>query len=146
MRALLDSSVLISGLVEEHPSYPASLALFNQSGPHELAVPTHALSETYSQLTRLNGPTPFAFAPEEAVAGIEKILGTAQLLGLTPAHLFDTIRSYARTGGIGPRLYDRLLGEVAVVHSIPTILTLNTRHFRSLFPNLRVSTPAEYLA
>ncbi len=59
----------------------------------------------------------------------------------------DEIRgSRQRSGGIGPRLYDRLIGEAAVAHAIPRILTWNVGHMRGLFPNLVVTTPTDFVS
>ena len=55
------------------------------------------------------------------------------LLGLTAPQTFDAIRSYSQTGGVGARLYDRLIGETAVVHGIKAIVTWNVGHMQSLF-------------
>jgi hypothetical protein len=67
------------------------------------------------------------------------------LVGLTPAQTFDTIRSNARTGGAGARLYDRLIGAAAVAHDIKTIVTWNIGRMRGLFPWLTVLTPKVFL-
>jgi len=50
------------------------------------------------------------------------------------------------SGGVGPRLYDRLIGEVALAHGIETIVTWNVGHMRTLFPALVVAAPNEALA
>ena len=56
------------------------------------------------------------------------------MIGLTPAQTFDTVRGYAADGGIGARLYDQMIGETAVVHGIPTIVTWNIGHMRAYSP------------
>lgn len=68
------------------------------------------------------------------------------LVGLTAAQTFDAVRLYAQSGGVGARLYDRLIGQVAVVHGITTIVTWNTAHMRGLFPELIVGSPADFSA
>jgi hypothetical protein len=65
-------------------------------------------------------------------------------VGLTAAQTFDATRTFAQDGGIGARLYDRLIGEAAIIHEIPVIITLNIGHMRSLFPTLTVVTPKEF--
>jgi predicted nucleic acid-binding protein len=67
------------------------------------------------------------------------------LVGLTAAQTFDAVRRYAGDGGVGPRLYDRLIGEAAVAHGLARIITWNVTHMRRLFPGLTVVTPAELL-
>lgn len=63
------------------------------------------------------------------------------LVGLTPAQTLGAVRSYADQGGVGPRLYDKLIGETAVLNAIPTIVTWNVRQMRALFPDLAIVTP-----
>ena len=106
------------------------------------AVPAHAFAETYSTLTRRNAISPFRWRPDEAWAVLERIAARTTLVGLTPGETFDAIRAYAAVGGVGPGLYDLLIGEAAVLHGIPKIVTWNVGHMRSLFPALEVDEPA----
>jgi predicted nucleic acid-binding protein len=144
--ALLDSNVLIALLAEAHEHHTASLALFVDRRPFRFAVAAHSYAETYSTLTRRGGPAPFDFSAGEAWAALESVRAATDLVGLTPAQTFDAVRRYAGDGGIGPRLYDRLIGEAAVAHGVPRIVTWNVAHMRGLFPGLAVATPAELLA
>ena len=66
------------------------------------------------------------------------------LIGLTPAQTFEATSRYAALCGIGPRLYDALIGEAAVLHGVPGIVTWNIGHMRGLFPDLDVLTPAAF--
>jgi hypothetical protein len=110
------------------------------------AVAAHSYAEAYSTLTRRGERTPFQFTPEEAWAALESVRAVTALVGLTAPQTFEAIRAYAGSGGIGARLYDRLIGEAAVAHGIPGIVTWNVGHMRSLFPNLSVSTPTQFRA
>ncbi len=140
--ALLDSNVLIAILAEAHEHHVPSLDLLMGDKRAVFAVAAHSYAEAYSTLTRQGGP--FRFSPEEAWAALESVRAVTSLVGLTAAQTFDATRSYARSRGIGARLYDRLIGEVAVVHEIPTIVTWNVGHMRSLFPTLTISTPQDF--
>jgi predicted nucleic acid-binding protein len=142
--ALLDSNVLIAMLAEDHQHHVPSCALFDKVGKPCYAVAAHSYAEAYSTLTRRGEHAPFRFSPEEAWAALESVRAVTTLLSLTGSQLFDGIRSYAQTGGIGARLYDRLIGETAVVYGVPTIVTWNIGHMRSLFPNLQVMTPNDF--
>jgi hypothetical protein len=66
------------------------------------------------------------------------------LIGLSASQSFEAIRG-SQDGGVGARLYDRLIGEAAVAHDIPAIVTWNVRHMRGLFPGARVVTPGEWV-
>ena len=144
--ALLDGNVLIAMLAEAHEHREPSSALLAGDGEAGFAVAAHSYAEAYSTLTRQGGKAPFRFSPEEAWAALESVRAVTTLVGLTAAQSFDAIRSFAQTGGVGARLYDRLIGETAVVHGIATIVTWNAGQMQSLFPNLRVVTPEALLA
>jgi predicted nucleic acid-binding protein len=143
--ALVDSNVIIAALVGDHEHHAASVKLFAEERDYALGIAAHSFAESYSTLTRRGVNAPFRFTAEEAWAALESVRAVTQLLGLTPAQTFDTVRSYAADGGIGPRLYDRMIGETAVIHGIAVIITWNTGHLRSLFPRLDIKTPQEFL-
>lgn len=139
--ALLDSNVIIALLIEAHEHHSASLALIEQKG--DLAVSAHSYAEVYSTLTRRGDRAPFQLSSDDAWAALESVRAVTQLVGLSASQTFETVRDYAQGGGIGARLYDRLIGETAIVHAIPMIITWNIGHMRGLFPNLKVATPAK---
>jgi predicted nucleic acid-binding protein len=144
--ALLDSNVIIALLARDHEHRDASFALIAGNNELQFAVSAHSYAEAYNTLTRRGDHAPFRFSPEEAWAALESIRRITALLGLTAAQTFDAIRSYSQSGGVGARLYDRLIGETAAVHGISSIVTWNTGHMQALFPSLRVMTPTELAA
>jgi predicted nucleic acid-binding protein len=141
--ALLDSNVLIASIAEAHEHHIPSLNLLRHPSKTKFAVAAHSYAEAYSTLTRKGDRAPFHFSPADASAALESVRAVTILVGLTPAQTFDAVRSFAQDNGIGARLYDRLIGEVAVIHAIPQIFTWNIGHMASLFPTLRVVTPAQ---
>jgi hypothetical protein len=110
------------------------------------AVAAHSFAEAYNTLTREGADAPFKFPPDEALAVLEDLRSHIDLLGPTPSQTFDSVRRYAQAGGIGPRLYDKLIGDVAVLHGIECIVTWNLKHMRGLFTSLIVQTPADFMA
>ena len=141
--ALLDSNIVVACLARAHEHHAASAAIVNECDAGTFAVAAHSFAEAYATLTR---NIPFGFTADEARAGLESVRAATNLIGLTPSQTFDTVRRFAAAGGIGALLYDALIGQVAVAHGIPAIVTWNTRHMAGLFPNLIVATPARYLA
>ena len=141
--ALLDSNVVIAALVEAHEHHGPSLDLLVSENAARFAVAAHSYAEAYSTLTRRGERAPFQLMPEEAWAALESVRSVTALVGLTPAQTFEATGRYARSGGIGARLYDRLIGEAAVAHGIRRIVTWNVSHMGSLFPDLDVRTPRE---
>lgn len=144
--ALLDSNVVIAMLAEAHEHHAPSLALVTGEKPSRFAVAAHSYAEVYSTLTRRGEGAPFCFAPEEAWAALESVRTITDLVGLTASQTFETVRRYAGDGGIGARLYDRLIGEAAATSGVLAIVTWNIAHMRGLFPALTVATPREFAA
>jgi predicted nucleic acid-binding protein len=142
---LLDSNVLIAIVAEAHEHHRASLDLLAGSRRAELAVAAHSFAEAFSTLTRRSDRAPFRFPPDEAWAALQSIRSVTTLVGLTAGQTFDAIRAYAQHGGIGARLYDRLIGEAAIVHEIPAVITWNVSHMRNLFTTLTICTPKQFL-
>ncbi len=145
-QALLDSNILIAGLVQDHDHHAPSAALLAKHESANYAVAAHSLAEAYVALTRQGERAPFRLSARQAWVAVASVRSTFPLLGLTPAQVVEVVRRYAEDGGVGRRLYDALIGEVAVVHGIETIITWNTRHMRGLFPRLSVKTPREFAA
>jgi predicted nucleic acid-binding protein len=143
--ALLDSNVLIAIVAEVHEHHAASLDLLLPERRRSFAVAAHSYAEAFTTLTRRVEHSPFRFPPNEAWAALESVRAVTDLVGLTPAQVFETTRTYAESGGVGARLYDKLIGQAAVVNGIPTIVTWNVSHMRGLFPDLTVVTPREFL-
>jgi predicted nucleic acid-binding protein len=144
--ALLDSNVVIAMLAEAHEHHEASIALMDQVPLARLAVAAHSYAEVFVTLTRRGDAAPFRYAASHAIAALESLRAATALVGLTPAQGFDTTRRFAHAGGIGARLYDALIGEVARIGGIGTIITWNTRHMGGLFPDLAVVTPRRFRA
>jgi predicted nucleic acid-binding protein len=143
--ALLDSNVLIATVVEAHQHHEPSLALLSRQSEFQFAVAAHSYAEAYSTLTRLGEHARFRRSSEDAGAALESVRAVTTLVGLTAPQTFDAVKSFSQAGGRGPRLYDRLIGEAAIVHNIPAILTWNVGHMQSLFPALRVATPRQFV-
>lgn len=133
-------------MAEAHEHHAASLALLTETGSERLAVSAHSYAEAYSTLTRRGDRAPFAFTAGEAWASLASLRAVTGLIGLTPAQTFNATSRYAASGGTGPRLYDALIAEAAVLHGIPGIVTWNTGHMRGLFPGLDVLTPEAFAA
>ena len=144
--ALLDSNVVVAAVAATHQHHAPSAALFAANETRRFAVAAHSYAEALVTLTKRGPGGPFRWPAAEAWLVLQSIVAETTLLGLTPAQTLGAVRSYAEGGGIGPRLYDRLIGEVAVHHAIPRIITWNVAHMQGLFPELVVQTPTQLLA
>ena len=141
---LIDTNVLVAAAVRQHPHHTPSLRLLEHG--RALSVVSHSVTETYNTLTRRSFGRGYAYAPGLAIAALETVLVGIEQLALTADETLVAIRRFAGVGGVGPRLYDALIGEVARVNGFETIATWNVGHMRALFPDLRVATPAELAA
>ncbi len=132
-------------LAEAHEHHAASIALLDGPAPARFAVSAHSHAEAYSTLTR-GGERALGFSAGEAWAALASLRAITGLVGLTAAQTFEAIGAYAASGGVGPRLYDALIGGAAVAHGIPGLVTWNVGPMRGLFPDLDVLTPEGFAA
>lgn len=144
LMALLDSNVVIASIAEAHEHHEPSNVLFELFPAQSFAVAAHSYSEAYAILTRKAASSPFRWSPGDAIAALESIAARCVLIGLTHAQTFDAIREFASGGGIGPRLYDKLIGQTAILNGLDAIVTWNLRHMGSLFPDLDVMDPEAF--
>ena len=138
---LVDSNVFIAALAQTHDSHPPSFA-FIEANAGQIALSAHSLAEAYNILTRPPGRG-FGIDPPLVLHALRTMCERHRLIGLTPAQTLDAIGLFAHVGGIGPRLYDFLIGRAAAVHGLRTIVTWNVRDMHGLFPEMRVVTPAD---
>jgi predicted nucleic acid-binding protein len=141
---LLDTSVIISGIVESHPMHPKCLPWLQRAkaGEVECIVASHTLAETYAVLTTL--PVKPRISPLVAKRLIDNNLQlNARIVPLTVADYWSTIQRMAEMGLSGGTVYDALLATVARRLSVDKLLTLNADDFRRVWPEGKqvISTP-----
>lgn len=141
---LLDSNVVIASVAEAHEHHEPSNALFRTFPAHSFGVAAHSYSEAYSILTRRSSNASFRWPAGDAIAALESVAARCLLVGLTHAQTFDAIRNFAADSGVGPRLYDKLIGEAAVMNGLRTIVTWNSGHMEGLFPSMEVLDPVAF--
>lgn len=126
----------------EHHDSVASAVERRLSQGERLAVPAHALVETYAVLTRL--PAPHRLAPADAWTLIETNFVTpARIVALT-ARSHATLLRWAVTRSIaGGRTYDAVIGECARRAKARALLTLNRRHFDPAPVGVSIIDPSE---
>ena len=107
------------------------------------AAPVHCLSEFYNIATRsvIRGGSGMPAA--DAYAATAQYAVMIEILGLGVDQHLEAIRQFAAGGRTGAQLYDFLIGQVAVLHNISTIVTWNVKHMAALFPQLRVVKPSD---
>ena len=137
---LVDTNVVVAALVRQHVHHEASAAYLASIDRPQTLFAAHSLAEAYSSLTRHGGHAPFRMTGDDAWQALSSIEAHVTVISLTPAQHVDAVRRFSDIG-IGPRLYDYLIGRAGEIHGAETIVTWNAGHFRALFPHLAVRTP-----
>jgi predicted nucleic acid-binding protein len=138
---LLDSSVVVAAIAEDHPSHRVAVAAYNACDA--MIIYDHSLLEIYRVLTfpnLLRGG--FGFMPDVAIDGLKEIITKTVLISLTAEQRFDALQIYARSNVISSRIYDAMIGHAGILHGATAIMTLNARNFRSLFPTFNIIDPS----
>ena len=149
MSVFLDTSVLLAGLVDFGPqSAPAQTLLHAVAEKRVTAAATawHCCLEFFSVATRL--PPEFRVTPADALVLLqEEVFARMAVHDLPAADRVPMLRSAARDGVGGGRIYDAHIAEIARAAGADVVVTDNRRHFLSaLRYGMRVETPAEFVA
>lgn len=131
MRTLaLDSSCMVAAVCSWHERHEAAAAAIERSlnGGARLAVPAHALVETYAVLTRL--PAPHRLSPDDAWALVKaNFVDQTLLVALEPEDHVAVLTRLAESRLGGGRTYDALIAASARKAKANALLTLNPKHF-----------------
>jgi len=99
----------------------------------ELIVASHTIAELYAVLSTL--PIKPRISPIIAWKLIhENIEATGKIVSLTPAEYISVIKQLSRLGMAGGITYDALIAKVAKKTKVERLLTLNTNHFKRVWP------------
>lgn len=126
---------------EAHEHHEWSSAILQQTPAPDILLSAHALSEAFNRLTR--GGASGIFPPDRTAAALRDLSRMATVRALDATETLVAISQFATMGGTGARLYDYLIGYVAIVERVERIVTWNVRDMRPLFTSLEVITPKE---
>ena len=145
----LDTSVLVAGLIDFGPQSAPAQSLLHAVAEKKVAGPTtawHCCLEFFSVATRL--PPEYRLTANDAAALVQQeVFGRMTVCDLPAAEREAMIRSAARDGVFGGRIYDAHIAEIARAAGATVVVTDNRRHFlTALRHGMRVETPAEFLA
>ncbi len=135
MKTLFDTSVIIAALVESHPMHGRAFPWLRQakSKDFELVVAGHTLAELYAVLSSL--PLKPKISPAVAWRLVnENIIGVSKIVSLTAVEYRDVIKKISESGLIGGIVYDALIARVAQKAKVQRLLTLNSKHFKLVWP------------
>jgi len=143
VKTFFDTNVIVANMDEAHEHHEWSSAILQQTSAPDILVSAHSLAEAFNRLTR--GGASGTFRPEGTAAALRDLSTTASVRALDTNETMDAISRFAAMGGARARLYDYLIGyvAVAVVERVERIITWNIRDMRPLFAHLDVITPKE---
>lgn len=135
MKLIFDTSTLIAALLKPHEAHHVAHPWLDQvlAGEHTGVLSAHTLAELYSTLTRL--PLQPKITATDALDLIrENLVGTFDVIGLTPADYWTILENLQSLDLVGGVTYDALIMYVAIKTGADKVLTLNGRDFVRLFP------------
>jgi predicted nucleic acid-binding protein len=144
LRGLIDTNVLVALVDPEHIHHQDSWDALADSRVGTHAVALHSLTEFFHVATRLS-PRGLGLKPAVAQAFLDDHVSKFTIIGLNVEEHLATIRQFSASGRGGPQVYDYLIGQLAVINDIPTIITWNVKHFAPLFPQLNVLSPRQFI-
>jgi predicted nucleic acid-binding protein len=144
----LDTSVLVAGLVDFGPQSAPAQSLLHAIAEKQVTgagTAWHCCLEFFSVSTRL--PAEFRLTPADAAHLLEsEIFARMAVHDLPAADRLTMMKTAAREGTGGGRIYDAHIAEVARAAGAAVVVTDNRRHFlAALRHGMRVETPAEFL-
>ena len=143
MKVLLDTSVLVAGLIPSHPRHAVAQPWLDgaKRGTLELVISSHSIAELYAVLTRM--PARPRISGPIAVQLIADILTAAQTVVLSGSDYQDVITSLAQNGLVGGVVYDAVIARAAELENVDHLLTLNEVDFQRIWPSgaARIASP-----
>jgi predicted nucleic acid-binding protein len=131
-RIALDTSVVVAGLLAQHPRHAASAEWLRRGerGEVELAMATHGIAESFATLTaRAPG---LSVPPEHAVVLLRSVLRFVQPVEVDAPAYGAVIEQVAAAGLASGVVYDGLHVAAAERWGAERLLTLNLRDFYRL--------------
>ncbi|CAK0752090.1 Ribonuclease VapC [Gammaproteobacteria bacterium] len=139
MKLLLDTSVLVAGMVEAHPEHERALVWLERVRNTDNGfISAHSLAEVYAVLTRL--PVQPKIHPEIVVNLLQRnIFPYFTIVELTQEDYFNAIQNLAKARLVGGIVYDALIMQTAIKAGVEQLITLNAKDFRRLYPNSEIA-------
>ena len=134
MIVLLDTSVLIAALVENHQFHSQAvpwLEYLQQPGV-EGVISAHSLAELYAALSRM--PAIPRMTPADTISAIDdNVLPFVKVRALDGRSYAGVVRRVAAAGLSGGVVYDAIHAEVARRAKVDLLVTLNRRDFERVW-------------
>ena len=130
MKILVDTNVLVAGLVVMHPHHGSAEPWLKsiQTGQVDLVLAAHSLAEMYSSLTSL--PIKPRISPSVAWSLISQNVIPHACFEVLPVAEYQSLVQRLSLAGLGGGIvYDGLIARVAELAGVDLLLTFNVSHF-----------------
>ncbi len=134
MKAFLDTSVLVSAFLGDHPHHGPSLDLLARCVPTEAACAVHSLLEVYSVLTRMPGK--YRITGDQALLFVGNVREHLSLVALTAEESVTALEQFAAAGVSGGAIHDAHIAACALKSRAKALYTWNIGHFSRLGPQV----------
>lgn len=135
MKVLFDTSVLVAGIIESHPSHDRALPWLKRAKTKEFGylVAAHSVAELYAILSTL--PTSPRITTGLARRLVrENVESVSRVVALSSRDYAATIDELAELGLPGGAVYDGLIARAAQKVRADRLLTLNVKDFLRVWP------------
>ena len=135
--ALFDTSSLLAGLLEDHPAHVRAFPWMEKVQRGEITgyISLHTLAELYSNLTGKLGSS-LGIGIADALRMIEvNVLTLFEIVSLTTDDYIAILTNAAAVGMKGGAISDGIIGFAAWKQGVDSLVTLNKKHFDSLYPS-----------
>ncbi len=144
MKVLLDTSVLVAGMVEAHPYHEQGFTWLKLAAEGEVEglVAAHSLAELYAVLTTL--PVHPRISGTDAAYLIQRDVGEhLEIVSLDGREYTEMIEHLAASGIIGGVTYDAIILQAGRKAEVDLVLTFNVKDFRRIYPGMadKVASP-----
>jgi len=139
----VDTNCIVAAVCDWHANQQAAIAELERrlDRGESMAVPSHALTEAYSVLTRF--PAPHRIACAEAWHVLKTgFSDLGSVVSLTASQQIALLTRLGQDGIGGGRVYDAVIAECTVKAGASVLLTFNPRHFDPAPKGVTVVVPA----
>jgi predicted nucleic acid-binding protein len=128
--ALLDTSILVAALVEEHPRHASAFSWLQRARRGDVigVIAAHSIAEAFAVLTSL--PLSPRIAPPTAWTLLERsVLSCCRAISLSVSDIRQVVSRVSRQGLAGGIVCDALIAEAGSKVRADRIVTLNPGDF-----------------
>jgi len=129
MKALFDTNILVSAMIEAHPNHTISLPWIQRVRNKSISgyISTHSIAELYAVITRL--PLPKPLSTQQVHDIIINNLESFHTVDLESADYLQVLTDVTHLNITGGGIYDAIIAQTAIKANVDILLTFNSKHF-----------------